>query len=164
MLDMPFAEVQAMTERQVGYHSRRYVPGMEQEDVAQELAIVLWKVQESFDKGIGSFANVLEIALRNKMQHLRRVGNRQVSPIERLLCRACGEGRQVAWRPTCTCGSRSFDEVRGTATSLDIAMGPGDPGEGGDGGAARFEGRYLSTMEPGYAVADFNMMLDGITL
>ena len=161
MLKLTYEEALETQARQLGYHSRKYVPGMEQEDVAQELRIVLWKALQTFDPMRGSFMNVVEVAFRNKMEHLRRVGRRQVSPVERLLCKACGTGRPVAWRPTCTCGSRAFAEVRGTATSLDMALQQDVHEEGG--AASRFEGRYLATSEPGYAVVEFNVMRDGIT-
>lgn len=152
-----FEDLLEATARQVGYHAGSYVPGMDREDVGQELAVVLWKVHGSYDPSLGSFANVLEVALRNKMEHLRRQGRRQVLPVVRLECRACGGVRAPSWRPTCGCGGRSFTEARSASalTSLDAALDDQGRDEDGWGAAARFEARYLGTTEPGYALVEY---------
>ena len=117
---MVFVDVAEAVRPLLERHARSYIHGFDFEDLRQELLMVVWQTQRVYDPLRGSFLNVLIHGFRNRLEWLRRQSRRQTQPVVALICRECKVVRQVTWRPTCVCGSRSFEEDRTPSALIPI--------------------------------------------
>ena len=93
----------------LGQYSGWIVPGLDPEDILQELRVVAWKCHAGWDGQQASFINYLMKACNHRMAELARYSRRHQQPVQRLRCRTCAETRAPRGRGgRCRCGGTTW--------------------------------------------------------
>lgn len=130
---MPFEHVAVQCAPLINKFASQHLPGFHREDIEVEVQLALWKVHNSFDPAKGSFLNVTIRSMTNRMIQLKKISEKQVQPVSRLMCQTedCGAVIPVTARgPKCLkCGKREWKAIRSEHNLKNIgALEEANPG------------------------------------
>lgn len=127
---LDFEELQLRLAPLINKYSRWVIPGNSREDLEQEIKLVIWRCQQSFDpsriKGhegkASGFINFVIHAIENKFGKLRGREQKFYAPVIALQCIGCGTQVAPKARAVCACGSRRWLNIRDTRVGALVSV------------------------------------------
>lgn len=112
-LELPFPDLLTQLNPLINKYAAWHVPGIDREELEQEIKLVLWKVQNVYSPEKGSFLNIAIFSIKNRLGQMRAMSKKQVQPITRLSCEKCGHTIVTQLRAKCPqCGGRRWVDER----------------------------------------------------
>lgn len=127
--DMTLEELLEQVGPLLDKYSRWVVPGLDPEDIKQELSVCVWRCHETWTPGEGSFLNYLAASCNKRMASLARDSVRHYQPVSALRCVGCGATRTPTARARrCRCGG-GWEPVASEHQLVQMSVLEGDEGE-----------------------------------